>query len=132
MSCFLPKATKNKDTVLIEPFCPYSLEVPLKNSDMEAKQKIQGGNGQLQEPIFDEKGSSYFLLLCAVRGIVEKHGGSMKIDEKENTFVLGIPSESWSKSSVQETLLMIFPLFSPLIRVPRFHQVIIPRRTFWE
>ena len=45
----------------------------------------------MEKPIFDEKGSSYFLLLCAVRGIVEKHGGSMKIDEKENTFILGIP-----------------------------------------
>jgi hypothetical protein len=45
----------------------------------------------LLEQIFDGKGSSYFLILSAVRGIVEKHGGSMKIDEKENTFVLGIP-----------------------------------------
>ena len=48
----------------------------------------------MQEHIFDEKGSSYFLLLCTVRGIVEKHGGSMKFDDTTNTFVLGLPDSS--------------------------------------
>jgi hypothetical protein len=41
--------------------------------------------------ILSQKGSSYLLLLCIVRGVVKKHGGSMKIDEKTNTVVLGIP-----------------------------------------
>ncbi len=41
--------------------------------------------------ILTEQGSSYFLLLCIVRGVVEKHGGSLKIDRKTNTVVLGIP-----------------------------------------
>jgi hypothetical protein len=41
--------------------------------------------------IFGERESSQFLLLCIVRGVVEKHGGSMKIDRKTSSAVLSIP-----------------------------------------
>lgn len=65
----------------------------------------------MKEQILDEKGSSYYLLLCTVRGIVEKHGGSMKLDANTNTFVLGIP-HSRKMQCVEELQHVIGPLES--------------------
>ena len=39
----------------------------------------------------DEPGRSRLLFLCLVRLIVEKHGGHLDINEKNNTFVVNIP-----------------------------------------
>ncbi len=41
--------------------------------------------------IISEKGPSYFLFLWTIRGILDKHGGSMKIDRNTNSIVLRIP-----------------------------------------
>ena len=41
--------------------------------------------------IISEKGPSYFLFLWTIRGVLEKHGGSMQIDRNTNTIVLRIP-----------------------------------------
>jgi hypothetical protein len=41
--------------------------------------------------VFTEKVGSHMLLLHMVRCVVEKHGGSIKLDEKSNSLVLSIP-----------------------------------------
>jgi hypothetical protein len=39
------------------------------------------------------KGASYFSLLGIIRSVLEKHGGTMKVDEDTNTIVLSIPPD---------------------------------------
>jgi hypothetical protein len=67
----------------------FSSQIPIGGTRGQNTKK--GVHNALQEHVINQQGSSYFLLLCTVRGIVEKHGGSMKLDDKTNSFVLGIP-----------------------------------------
>ena len=48
----------------------------------------------MQQKALTERGNSYFLLLCIVRGVVEKHGGSLGLDGRTNRITLGIPEDS--------------------------------------
>jgi hypothetical protein len=41
----------------------------------------------------EEPGRSRLLFLCIVRLIVEKHGGHLDINEKNETFTVNIPEE---------------------------------------
>lgn len=56
----------------------------------------------------EEKGSSHFLLLSLVRTVVEKHGGSMEIDQKTNSFTVTI-SESQKAACFRELEKIIGP-----------------------
>ncbi len=47
----------------------------------------------MEPEILTERGNTYFLLVCIVRGVVEKYGGSLKIDEKTNGIILCIPED---------------------------------------
>ena len=40
-----------------------------------------------------EKGASYYSLLGIIRNILEKNGGTMKVDEDSATILLSIPPE---------------------------------------
>ena len=51
--------------------------------------------------IFSERVGSHQLLLHMVRCVVEKHGGSITLDEKSNSLVLSIP-ESKKTACFQE------------------------------
>ncbi len=64
----------------------------------------------------EEKGNSYFLLLGLVRAIVEKYGGHMEVDEKNNSFTLCVPGKN--KDACFKELEEIIPLTEPLGRFP--------------
>jgi hypothetical protein len=61
--------------------------------------------GVLMDPkhgfIFSERVGSHQLLLHMVRCVVEKHGGSITLDEKTNSLILSIP-ESKKTACFQE------------------------------
>jgi hypothetical protein len=44
--------------------------------------------------VFSEKIGSHLLLLHMVRCVVEKHGGSIKLDEKNKSMFLSIPENN--------------------------------------
>ncbi len=56
----------------------------------------------------EEKGSSHFLLLSLVRIVVEKHGGSMEIDQETNSFTVTI-SETQKAACFEELEGIIGP-----------------------
>jgi hypothetical protein len=54
---------------------------------------MDGESGVSVKNDIQGKGASYYSLLGIIRSVLEKHGGTMKVDEDTNTIVLSIPRD---------------------------------------
>lgn len=66
----------------------------------------------------EEKGSSHFLLLGLIQSVVEKHGGHMETNQKNNTFTVRVPEEQ--KAACFRELEEILALGKPISGFPSF------------
>jgi cell division FtsZ-interacting protein ZapD len=62
-----------------------------------------------------EKGLSYFCLLGVIRSRLEKHGGSLTVDEETNTIALSLPNDK--KEACYEELKATLDTIKPLFRL---------------
>jgi hypothetical protein len=54
---------------------------------------MDGRRSDFSTKAIGKKGRSHFLLLSRIRGVLEKHGGGMRVDENPLTIVLSIPRD---------------------------------------
>lgn len=65
-----------------------------------------------------EKGLSYFCLLGVIRSRLEKHNGTLTVDEETNTIALSLPNDK--KEACYEELKATLDMIKPIIRLRPF------------
>ncbi len=93
----------------------------LNDAPLDKRKDLKmGSESHLSTPeIISQKGPSHFLLLYVIGRVLEKYGGSVKIDRNTNTVALSIPQKT--KTACCEELEGVIDVIKPFIRLLPSH-----------